>query len=563
MKKAFIFCCISLCMIFCFGSVYAKTDTFASISEDGVLTVNISSDAKKDTLYTVYLVKSDADLLETEENGELFGILKIEQIKLLTNSENEYNFVSLIKNVAEIEKDKAYKVVIGGGELYKKTIDVIYPSQTKYNEAVNELKSADGKDVNSILKKYQNTAWIIDLDNEDYKNNFTKANENLVSIIQTNNDVNQSFVNAVQLAKLSSCQKSEIINILLENESNFNITYTDVVKNNNQSFVDAFDALRKDSIVNPLLNVLDLSNILRRAEALSALNEATRENLISTLKKYNDVFKLDFDGNYKLVDSYELTKKMVANDNPYTSIKAVSSKFTSSVLALIPPSGGASSGGGGSKVGSSSFGSVGIASGVLTPPIVESVNKNTPFTDINEAAWAKAYIQYMQDRNIMSGDGDGKVRPNDKVKREEFLKMLIEALNLNAGENDEFSVSFDDVSENDWHAKYVKDAILLKIVNGLSDNIFGTGTFITREDAAVMMYRASESGKNILNTVNEEKSFTDYENISDYAKISVKSLQVSNIISGYETGEFLPKKSITRAEAAKLIYSLLKNLGKL
>ena len=36
---------------------------------------------------------------------------------------------------------------------------------------------------------------------------------------------------------------------------------------------------------------------------------------------------------------------------------------------------------------------------------------------------------------------------------------------------------------------------------------------------------------------------------------------VPGVISGYEDGNFLPKNSITRAESAKMIYSILKNLN--
>ena len=45
------------------------------------------------------------------------------------------------------------------------------------------------------------------------------------------------------------------------------------------------------------------------------------------------------------------------------------------------------------------------------------------------------------------------------------------------------------------------------------------------------------------------------DEISDYAAEAVKRMYALGIINGYEDGSFRPKNSITRAEAAKILYS--------
>ena len=60
-----------------------------------------------------------------------------------------------------------------------------------------------------------------------------------------------------------------------------------------------------------------------------------------------------------------------------------------------------------------------------------------------------------------------------------------------------------------------------------------------------------------------EQAFTDEEKISDYAQNPIKTMQKAQIISGYDSGEFLPLNPVTRAESAKLIYSVLKNINEL
>jgi len=84
---------------------------------------------------------------------------------------------------------------------------------------------------------------------------------------------------------------------------------------------------------------------------------------------------------------------------------------------------------------------------------------------------------------------------------------------------------------------------------------FGTGKNITREDMAVMLHRAfSES---LFEATTEYTTFTDEAEISDYALNPVKTLYLSEIISGKPGGGFAPNDNATRAEAAKVIGKLL------
>ena len=52
-----------------------------------------------------------------------------------------------------------------------------------------------------------------------------------------------------------------------------------------------------------------------------------------------------------------------------------------------------------------------------------------------------------------------------------------------------------------------------------------------------------------------------YNEISDYAKNSVVSLNYNKIIAGDEKGYFNPKNNATRAEVCKMIYNSLNREG--
>ena len=108
---------------------------------------------------------------------------------------------------------------------------------------------------------------------------------------------------------------------------------------------------------------------------------------------------------------------------------------------------------------------------------------------------------------------------------------------------------FGDVSSSDWYHNYVLIAYGNGVINGVGTNEFAPNKNITRQDAAVMLKRASG--------INGEDSneFKDDADISEYAKEAVYALKKHNILNGYN-GLFNPTNNLSRAEAAQLIYKL-------
>ena len=167
----------------------------------------------------------------------------------------------------------------------------------------------------------------------------------------------------------------------------------------------------------------------------------------------------------------------------------------------------------------------------------------------------------LSDRKIVNGKGNKKFAPNDFVTREEFVKMLVLALEL---ESNNSQITFLDVSENDWYYQYILVGVGNKVVNGKSEEIFGVGEEITREDMAVMTMRAINAAKitvgDVINNLYYELEFDDTEEISDYAKDSVKSLVKKGIVSGMGNNKYAPKANATRAQAVQMIYKVIKDI---
>lgn len=158
----------------------------------------------------------------------------------------------------------------------------------------------------------------------------------------------------------------------------------------------------------------------------------------------------------------------------------------------------------------------------------------------------------MRDKKIISGFEDNTFRPNDKLTREQFVVMAAAAFGISAGGG----VDFDDVADGAWYADAVKKAYNAGIISGISENEFGTGQYVTRQDMAVILSRIIEKQKLSFEDVRGFDDVKDADSIAEYARESIESLYKKGIISGSD-GNVNPNGFATRAEAAVMIYNIL------
>ena len=212
---------------------------------------------------------------------------------------------------------------------------------------------------------------------------------------------------------------------------------------------------------------------------------------------------------------------------------------------LKKPTGGGSGGGN----TSSGKGGAALAGGALPVPEqnnnTEKNNSGINFSDI-ENHWGKRYILSLAEKGIISGYDDNTFRPDKPVIRAEFVKLVLNALNI-TGSSDK---KFNDVSENDWYFEYISRAVGAGIITGSDDNNVYPEREISREDASVIIYR---NIKDKVNFPNKTFSFKDGEEISDYCIEAVNDMAYAGIISGKGSNKFYPLDTMTRAEAAALI----------
>ncbi len=176
-----------------------------------------------------------------------------------------------------------------------------------------------------------------------------------------------------------------------------------------------------------------------------------------------------------------------------------------------------------------------------TPP-----QQAVKLTDI-EGHWAEANINKLVASGAISGYPDGSFKPDNKITRAEFIKMLVEALKLQVKAGKVFADT-----DTHWAKDYISTANANGIVAGYNDTTFGPNDLITREQMAVIVVNTAK-----LKATTEGNSFTDEALISHWAKSAVATAKKNAVILGYPDLSFKPLANATRAEAVTVIMKTL------
>ncbi len=213
---------------------------------------------------------------------------------------------------------------------------------------------------------------------------------------------------------------------------------------------------------------------------------------------------------------------------------------------------------GAAGVGGAGGGGAGGGTPATDPKDETKPSKDVVYKDVKTSDWYYNDVKELSANGIVSGNGDGKFMPADKVTREQFLKMIIEAsgIKAEAGIN-----TFEDVPPDAWYASYVKMGQKTGIITGITDTLFGIGNGITRQDMAVMLDRTLTVLDPEIDIAADVEKFADTDDVSAYASDAVHAMKSIGLINGYEN-MFRPKDTLTRAEAATVINNFFKMLAK-
>ena len=170
------------------------------------------------------------------------------------------------------------------------------------------------------------------------------------------------------------------------------------------------------------------------------------------------------------------------------------------------------------------------------------------FYDVPKDHWAFEYIAELVDRGAISGYEDGSYLPMNTVTRAEWAKIMVASANKPLGED---TSTFNDMAGH-WGNPWVNAAksFMTTYENGAA---FRPDVAALREDVTVALVKLKGFNADNAN-FSYISNFTDQSSISASCKKYVAVAVEKGLISGFENNTFRGQDTLTRAEAATLLW---------
>lgn len=553
---------ISLCFMSTIG--YAASDVAVSYDPaDGVVSLN--GDAVGHT--TVRTVPYNYDM-EAASGGNLYTDFDY----IYANGAFTYEFI--MPDNAAYGKYAVYVsdgIVDSDGFMYYNTssADSLIPY---LNSRTTAVSLADAISTSAATLG-------IDKDSDIYIANSASAANILVSGIMPfadSTDFYNDYHGALSLAAMRGANRNTIEGLLVKYEGNLDIDYSDYSalsdghKSELCSVLSGMDVKSELQFLKQEGKEVSYKNLLKRTIALCAVRLAGNWLDIkkAMLTDYSDVLSYIVTQNSSYKTSMEADVfARLAKTGDFSTVKTLKESFDSAVSYVASQNSGAQAPkpqrpqGGTVSLPSSSVipgneydvpqsGETSDVRTSLSAPVLSEAKSE--YSDLQSGDWEYKAVSTLGGNNIISGYTDGSYRPDNMITRAEFTKLIASAFSVSAKE-----VEFSDVSKDDWFYPYVSVTAGAGIIQGY-DGRFNPNANITREDAALIIYRlSSKLGKNYIGSAN----FGDVNDVSLYALTAVMGLGNAGIVNGDSNMNFNPKNNLTRAEAAQLIYNFIAKLA--
>lgn len=161
------------------------------------------------------------------------------------------------------------------------------------------------------------------------------------------------------------------------------------------------------------------------------------------------------------------------------------------------------------------------------------------FKDVDDSYGLALYIQNAYDYSLIDGYSDGNFRPNDRITRAEFAKILVEVFSEKFRKVPDNFATFKDVSSDSSFAPWIYAALKDKLVQGYEDSTFKPNQAITRGQAATMLARYFQKGS----SSNFESSIDELQVLS-----LINATRIKNNLEPYKINFYISEVSRSHAK---------------
>ena len=182
-----------------------------------------------------------------------------------------------------------------------------------------------------------------------------------------------------------------------------------------------------------------------------------------------------------------------------------------------------------------------------------------PFTDLSEDHWGYGAVRTANLLGLMKGyDGTTLFGPDDGLMREQAATVMWNL--MGAGDVSRPEAPQADVDQSQWYAPYVNWAVDSKVMDGYSEDDFGVGDSLTREQFAAVVAKAVGADVDSADQAALD-AFPDADGVSGWARATMAWAVENGVINGAEaedgTRELQATRELTRAEMATMMVNAI------
>ena len=513
-------------------------------------------------------------------NGETpseSNILRIEEIKTANDGAVGYAFGF------DGETDKLYDVYINVNGEETAVCSFGYTSEDNAAAALKKINDCSASA--QILNVIGDVRKTLGLVNDGYEN--VEAKSMICGTILKGKPYDtasggvelfvKNYNKALALAKLLDNADQNTSDTIVNNNTYWGIektsAYSQFQKLSDNDKTEVYKTMKKADDLSGLNSAFATGVIIR-----AVLAQASYSSVYATMKEFDDIMTLDTKDYGKLTSKQQqnVCAQIVSEAASFASVKSIEDRFAELSAKEIkketgtkePPktSGGSSYSDNKKTSAGDDYNGVKVLPGTTqtTNPkpdwyVDETATESfTVFKDLENFDWAVSSIKKLYESGAINGKSEGIFAPGDMITREELCKIITAAMGISKKDGAE-SISFADVDPNAWYAPYIDICSSRGIINGIGDNNFGVGRYVTREEAATILVRAAEAAGKSLDYYVTIFPFDDDDQISDWARSSIETLRECQVINGVSETEaiFAPKNNVTRAAASKMIVGVM------
>ena len=452
----------------------------------------------------------------------------------------------------------------------------IYINAAAAQSVVDALKHAIANDdITEFRNIIANSAGELGIDTDDdtYKNEMDEAAPMLFkSDFDNALEFNGAYQKMCIYAAIMGASSADVLSILqtkgttLDSEFDFNRDYTADTSISSDAKAEFLGILSNINYADEFENgEIDFDRIISESKPLAAIRVATVSGIASQIKK---IMETDFASKFTSLYSYSNYKSLNDKDSvygkmmskTYASFDDIAANFKKSADEALTDQ---NKGSGNDNLGGIVGGSISTPPSTVDkqdkgevsdkPVAVTIPGSNASFSDVPADSWYSKPVTYLVSTGVINGYEDGTYKPDNRITRAEYTKLVVELYKKNSdvSANSSAESDFSDVDKNAWYYDCVSEGAALGLIQG-NDGRFNPDSQITRQDAALILYRLLDK---MGNTPKGMLAFDDRSDISKYARSEVAALAAEGIVSGMGNGRFMPLNNITRAETAQMLYN--------